>query len=458
MMDKLSLCHAALGSDKVLFPGSDAYAAALTSYFSPQVSGLHPQCFVTPRSARDVSCVVETMRATGGEFAVRGGGHQWFRGAASCSGVTVDMRGLDSVVVSGDKSRVTVGAGATCDAVYETLDALGLSAAGGRVAGVGVAGLSGGGGHFVVVLADGSVVEASEQQNSDLWLELRGGCNNFGIITSLDIKTFEQGLLWSSLTLNPLSAVDQQARVYAELMDPAKYDENASFFFGWSFNSTHKLSVALNQLIYTKPSGDEVPAFYQPVLDLPTIPYPSAGATVANMSTLARQGVSLQPPQAARYLSTTVTFVPTEAMIRATFDAYNASLPSVQDIAGIRWDVNLEALPPQLYARGAQDNALGLADRSGPLAVCLLSPAWSRAGDDDKVYAAARALMDEIDRRARDLGAHDPYIYMNYAAPGQEVIASYGQASVAHLQHVRARVDPHGLFTHQVPGGFKIPQ
>lgn len=143
---------------------------------------------------------------------------------------------------------------------------------------------------FEVVLADGSVVEASEQQISDLWLALRGGCNNFGIITSLDIKTFEQGLLWSSLTLNPLSAVDQQAQVYAELMDPAKYDENASFLFGWSFNSTHKLSVALSQLIYTKPSGNEVPAFYQPVLDLPTIQYPSAGATVANMSTLARQG------------------------------------------------------------------------------------------------------------------------------------------------------------------------
>lgn len=153
-----------------------------------------------------------------------------------------------------------------------------------------------------------------------------------------------------------------------------------------------------------------------------------------------------------------MTFVSTEAMIRATFDAYNASLPSVQDIAGIRWNVNLEPLPPQLYARGAQDNALGLADRSGPLAVCLLSPAWSRADDDDKVYAAARALMDEIDRRARDLGAHDPYIYINYAAPGQEVIASYGQASVVQLQHVRTRVDPHGLFTHQVPGGFKIPQ
>ncbi|KAH0592038.1 hypothetical protein MHUMG1_10249 [Metarhizium humberi] len=368
------------------------------------------------------------------------------------------MRGLDSVVVSGDKSRVTVGAGATWDAVYETLDALGLSAAGGRVADVGVAGLAGGGGisyfgpregwtcnqviSFGVVLADGSVVEASEQQNSDLWLALRGGYNSFGIITSLDIKTFEQGLLWSSLTLNPLSAIDQQARVYAELMDPAKYDENAPFLFGWSFNSTHKLSVALNQLIYTKPSGNEVPAFYQPVLDLPIIPYPSAGATVTNMSTLARQGVPLQPPQAARYLSTTVTFVPTEAMIRATFDAYNASLPSVQDIAGIRWDVNLEALPPQLYARGAQDNALGLAGRSGPLAVCLLSPAWSRADDDDKLYAAARALMDEIDRRARDLGAHDPYIYMNYATPGQEVIASYGHATVAHLQHVRARVDP----------------
>lgn len=320
MDEQCAALKAALGAEKVLFPGSEAYKATLTSYFSPQVSAVHPQCFITPKTVEDVSRAVEKMRANGGEFAVRGGGHQWFPGAASAgrAGATIDMRGLNSVKVSEDMSIVTVGAGATWDAVYETLDALGLSAAGGRVAGVGLGGLTTGGGisyfgpregwtcdqviSFEVVLADGSVVEASEKQNSDLWLGLRGGANNFGIVTSFSVRTFKQNLLWSSLTLNPLSAVDQQAKVYAKLMEPANYDENASFLFGWSFNSAHNMRVALNQLIYTKPNGDETPAYYKPVLELPSIPYPAAGATVANMSTLARQGVALQPPQVARYV------------------------------------------------------------------------------------------------------------------------------------------------------------
>lgn len=144
-------------------------------------------------------------------------------------------------------------------------------------------------------------------------------------------------------------------------------------------------------------------------------------------------------------------------MIRATFDAFNASVPKVQDIPGLRWNINLEAVPPQLYARDAKNNALGLADRTKTLVVCLLSPAWSNAEDDEKIYAAARELMEDINRRAKSLEVYDPYIYMNYAAPWQDVISSYGKASVAQLQKLRSRVDPHLVFTRQVPGGFKIP-
>lgn len=63
----------------------------------------------------------------------------WFPGASnSAGGVTVDLRGLNSVELSADKSSVFVGIGATWDAVYNKLDPLGLSVAGGRVAGVGV--------------------------------------------------------------------------------------------------------------------------------------------------------------------------------------------------------------------------------------------------------------------------------------------------------------------------------
>jgi hypothetical protein len=162
-----------------------------------------------------------------------------------------------------------------------------------------------------------------------------------------------------------------------------------------------------------------------------------------------------------RYMTATVTFEPTEAMIKETYAAFNKSLPQIQNITGISWTLNLEPLPPQIYDAqgGSGANALGLTGEGGrSLVVCLVSPSWSDAAQNQQVYDAARALMDDISARAKTLGVHDPYIYLNYAAPWQEVIASYGAESVSKLRLVRDKYDPKHIFTKYVRGGFKIPE
>ena len=153
----------------------------------------------------------------------------------------------------------------------------------------------------------------------------------------------------------------------------------------------------------------------------------------------------------------TSTFVPTEAMILATYEAFNESLQSIRNLTGVSWAMNIEPLPPQIYARGAANNALGLANRNGSLGICLLSPSWPDQAQDAQIYAAARELMNNIENKAKSLGVFDPYIYLNYAAPWQDVIPSYGEESVCRLQKLRAEVDPWEVFTRRVPGGFKIP-
>ncbi|KAI1148841.1 putative oxidoreductase [Nemania diffusa] len=472
---------ALLGTNHVFLPGSAGYNTSIASYFSPQAAAVRPACYVTPQTAQDVSAIVKslTSSANGGphDFAVRAGGHTWFADSnSSPGGVTVDLRGLKSVDLSADKSSVSVGSGATWDLVYGKLDPLGLSVAGGRVAGVGVGGLTLGGGisyfspregwtcnqalAFEVVLADGSIVEANESENADLWWGLRGGSNNLGIVTRIDLRTFEQGLLWYSMTFNPLTVVDEQIKIYADLMAPQNYDVNASYLTGWAYAATQGLSVTLNQLIYTQPTGNVTPAYFKPILDLPSIPTPISGTVYGTMSTLAAQSATMQVPQAAQYMTATVTFEPTEAMIRETYAAFNASLAQVQNVTGVSWAMNMEPLPPQIYngGGGADANALGLTHENGrALVVCLISPSWSDAAQNDQVYAAARALMDDVAARAKKLGVFDPYIYLNYAAPWQDVIPSYGAESVEKLQKVRARVDPGQVFTKKVTGGFKIP-
>ena len=43
---------------------------------------------------------------------------------------------------------------------------------------------------YEIVLAGGNVVYATESSYPDLWLALKGGSNNFGIITRFDMAAF----------------------------------------------------------------------------------------------------------------------------------------------------------------------------------------------------------------------------------------------------------------------------
>ncbi|KAJ0123761.1 hypothetical protein J7T55_012230 [Diaporthe amygdali] len=462
-----------LGAEKVSLPGSSAYAATLSSYFALQASSIRPLCFVTPHSASDVSIVVQSLAADAAagscSFAIRSGGHMWNPGASNApDGVTVDLSRLNSIDVNARDSTVSLGPAASWDAVFAKLEPLGLGVAGGRIAGVGVGGLTLGGGlshfsprygwtcdtatAFEIVLADGSIVEASEVQNKDLFRGLRGGANNFGIVTRVDLRTFKQGPVWAATIYSPLSTVDDQIKIFANLLAAEDYDENASFFTGFGYSQTNKMTVVVNNLVYTK--AVENPSYYQGFLDQPSI-YSSSSLT--NMTALTQQQASFLPPGMSRYLFATTTFIPTEEMLRAAYEAYSSSLERVKDIKGLTWSLSFEPLPPKIYQRGAAENTMGLADRKGARVVCLLSQAWSDEADNVRATAESEALVGAIEKAARDLAAYDPYVYLNYAADWQDPILSYGGNSVQQLKDLRARVDPTGVFTRLVPGGFKVP-
>lgn len=53
-----------------------------------------------------------------------------------------------------------------------------------------------------VVLADGSAVDVSAKEHPDLFWAVRGAGHNFGILTSLDIKTYDVGARWTLTTLS----------------------------------------------------------------------------------------------------------------------------------------------------------------------------------------------------------------------------------------------------------------
>jgi FAD/FMN-containing dehydrogenase len=312
---KCQALAALLGADKVSLPGSTAYHASLSSYWALQASAVHPLCFVAPQTTGQVSAIVGLLATNGSDdsshpsqFAIRSGGHMWIPGASSSpGGVTIDLSGINSINLNADKSVVSLGVGATWDAVYAELDPFGLSVNGGRVAGVAVGGLTLGGGisyfgpqygwtcdtvsAFEVVLADGSIVEADEKQNTDLFRGLQGGSNNFGIVTRIDLKTFNQGLLWTGTIYHPISTLDDHAKIFANMATASNYDKDASFIVAFGYSQSQGVSLIVNQLVYAKPV--ENPPYYKELLSLPSFMNTSS---IVNMTTLSQQGAAQVPP------------------------------------------------------------------------------------------------------------------------------------------------------------------
>ena len=150
-------------------------------------------------------------RSEGRPIAVRGGAHS-VAGFSTCDdGIVIDLAQLNEVQVDVESRRALAGGGAR----WKTFDAAtqqhGLATTGGLVSSTGIGGftLGGGIGHLVrkcgltcdnllsaeLVAADGSIVQASESQNSELFWALAGGGGNFGVVTRFELALHSVGPL-----------------------------------------------------------------------------------------------------------------------------------------------------------------------------------------------------------------------------------------------------------------------
>lgn len=217
----------------------------------------------------------------------------------------MDLRELNSVKLSQDGHSVSVGAGATWDAVYSLLDPLNLSVVGGRVAGVGVGGLTIGGGisyfgprygwvcdmvlNFEIVLSNGSIVDANSHTNPDLRWALCGGGSNFGIVTKVDLQTFEQDGLWGGMVVHALSNAEEEILALSEFNTPDTYDNYSALISTFGYFGAQGLSTITNSMEYTKPVSS--PSAFRGFSAIPAL---SSSMRITNMTELSIETASLQ--------------------------------------------------------------------------------------------------------------------------------------------------------------------
>ena len=203
---------------RISLPGDEGYVAA-TSLWAKQ-KDIVPRAVVHCESAGDVQAAIRTAREHGLPLSVSGGGHDW-AGRALCNGIVIDLSHMREVVLGSDHRSVTIAGGARAVDVTTVTDPAGLAVVAGSVSGVGMAGLTLGGGYgpligrfglaldnllaAQVVLADGRIVRADEQTNADLFWALRGGGGNFGVITAMRHRVHELPGVHSGLLAYPFA-------------------------------------------------------------------------------------------------------------------------------------------------------------------------------------------------------------------------------------------------------------
>jgi hypothetical protein len=102
------------------------------------------------------------------------------------------------------------------------------------------------------VLASGEIVEADEDNNSDLWQSLKGGSNNFGIVTRLDLATMEGIDLWGGVVTYPNSTTQAQIDAMYKFTDEVTNDRFASAISIWQYSTTTDTNMIISAYDYTK--------------------------------------------------------------------------------------------------------------------------------------------------------------------------------------------------------------
>jgi FAD/FMN-containing dehydrogenase len=163
-----------------------------------------PLVIVQPASAAQVAGAVRWAADNGVEVTVRGGGHNLAGSCVRDGAMMIDLRALSAASYDHEAGTVTIGGGAALGQLDRANAAQGVTVPAGTVSHTGVGGLTLGGGngylsrlhgmtvdHLVsieLVTADGRIVEASQDENPDLFWALRGAGHNYGVATSFTFR------------------------------------------------------------------------------------------------------------------------------------------------------------------------------------------------------------------------------------------------------------------------------
>ncbi|KAF2014433.1 FAD-binding domain-containing protein [Aaosphaeria arxii CBS 175.79] len=429
-----------------------------------QTAWLTPSCVASPDKKEQVSQILKTVNLFNHRFSVRSGGHSPNPGFSILQGegLLIDLRKINHIAVSSDSKIVDLGPGARWGTVYAKLDSYNVGVLGARIPTVGVGGAFLGGGFFhfsgqfgmavdnlksvEIVLADGKIVEASVQQNSDLFWAIKGGGPNYGIVVNYKANTVPVKNMWYQVGQYATSEVPAILDAFAKWQKTGASDVKATVALIIGLESTTL------GFFYSEPATK--PASFDAFNSLtPLAPVFTTNGTVQSLTDLLG-GVAA--PGALRHDYRAASSKVDAQLYKDVYAFWRQQADAVHNSTGANMTFTLQPVPPNLAREGSRKggNPMGVPKEAHQWWTTLVD--WTRAEDDDAVRAVPIATEQKWVELSKARGLHVPYLFLNDASRDQNPLASYGAANLQRMRTIAKKYDPGEVFQKLQNGGFLL--
>ncbi|KAM7196298.1 putative FAD-linked oxidoreductase [Naviculisporaceae sp. PSN 640] len=475
-----ALAQAGLGG-LLYFATDSEYNTTITGYYAADVQDVKPTCILKPLTAAHVSKAVKVLNSGQGKtqgwtMAVKSGGHAPYASNNVQNGVTIDLARLNSVTFESCKHNskygfASIGAGARWGDVYAALEPQGVMVGGGREGHVGVAGFLLGGGFswysakrgmaldniasYEVVLADGRIVTATGTKNSDLFKALKGGLNNFGIVTKFEMKTFPASLLYGGVMAFPWTSAQQILTKFVAMIENNRANPAETGFVSLSWSPGYPAPsvawITANTDGVTNSTSFIGLENLSPVVDYRfTMPLTSLTQQLAGTTGLYNTWYTTTIHNTVYLVTKYMTIF--QNLVTDLSTNYNIDEP-------ISLIFVLTPLPKTYAEHNPTGNVLGL-EKTLTRNSIVLQPEVILPTKKFQVLIQAklRQAVQDMETYAKQKGGYNPYLYINYANPEQaNPIGRYGAENVAFLKKASKKYDPQGFWqSSRVAGAFKL--
>ncbi|KXT11005.1 hypothetical protein AC579_5008 [Pseudocercospora musae] len=364
-------------------------------------------------------------------MSVRRSRHTPFPGAAIVeNGIVIDLNNLPASGLSADRRKITVSPSQKWDEVYELLDTYNLSTLGGRVAGVGVGGLITGCGisYFsprygfacdLVILGTGEILTPSSTRHADLWKALRGGSNNFGIVTKFTLRTFPQGPFWGGQTFHTIDTRSNHFAAHEDLIAAYPFDPYVHFINTLLITNMTGSKQSPIHNIFSEPSplSSHPEALHFTPADPPLFPgLPPNTLRIDNVTSFSRE-YAAQSAYKKRWTFATISFGNSATMMEIFFQITNATIQPLINLPGFQLSLSYQPLPTALTSRHRAIDSLGPLQTEGNMFMIH----WAMAVDDEaksydeKIQEWVKVVFQKAGEAANELGLKRDFLALTYA-------------------------------------------